>query len=163
VSCAWWRRCSWITPMVSWSVLGEAVRYRRTSSQVDRRQVRFKFSSRFNLCSLFSLVVIFYSFTLLFSIKQRALVLIGVAVFSWALWLSRNDVVFQESKSKSCLPVMFRGTYWIRSLSILSREEWRKTLKRRLSLVGNYCIGILQWKWVECFQAYSVLVYVAFS
>jgi hypothetical protein len=58
-----------------------------------------------------------------FSIKQRALVLIGVAAFSWTLWLSRNDVVFQESKSKSYLRVMFRGTYWIRSLSILSREE----------------------------------------
>jgi hypothetical protein len=56
--------------MVSWSVLGEAVRYRRTSSQVDRRQVRFNFSSRFNICSLFSVVVIFYSFTLLFPLSK---------------------------------------------------------------------------------------------
>jgi hypothetical protein len=31
-----------------------------------------------------------------FSHKQEALVLIRVATFCWALWLSRNDVVFQN-------------------------------------------------------------------
>jgi hypothetical protein len=36
-----------------------------------------------------------------FSRKQRALVLIGVAVFCWALWLGRNEMVFQKSKFKS--------------------------------------------------------------
>jgi hypothetical protein len=64
-----------------------------------------------------------------FSHKQRALVLIGVAAFCWALWLSRNEVVFQKSKSRSFLQVMFRGTFWIRSWSILSREEGRNALK----------------------------------
>jgi hypothetical protein len=44
-----------------------------------------------------------------FSHKQKALVTVGVAAFCWALWLSRNDVVFQKSKSKSILQVMFRG------------------------------------------------------
>jgi hypothetical protein len=64
-----------------------------------------------------------------FSHKQRALVIVGVAAFCWALWLSRNDVVFQKSKSKSILQVMFRGTFWIRSWSILSREEGKRILK----------------------------------
>jgi hypothetical protein len=58
-----------------------------------------------------------------FSHKQRNLVLVGVATFYWALWLSRNDVVFHKSKSKTILQVMFRGTFWIRSWSILSKEE----------------------------------------
>jgi hypothetical protein len=40
-----------------------------------------------------------------FSHKQRALVVVGVAAFCWALWLCRNDVVFQ--KSKFILQVMF--------------------------------------------------------
>jgi hypothetical protein len=31
-----------------------------------------------------------------FSRKQRGLVLIGVAAFCWALWLCRNDIVFQD-------------------------------------------------------------------
>jgi hypothetical protein len=32
-----------------------------------------------------------------FSSKQRNLVLIGLAAISWALWISRNDLVFQKS------------------------------------------------------------------
>jgi hypothetical protein len=53
-----------------------------------------------------------------FSHKQRDLVIVGVAAFCWVLWLSRNDVIFQKSKSKSILQAMFRGTLWIRSWSI---------------------------------------------
>jgi hypothetical protein len=64
-----------------------------------------------------------------FSQKQRALALIGVTAFCWAFWFSRNEVVFQKSKSKSFLQVMFRGTFWIRGWSILSREEGINTLK----------------------------------
>jgi hypothetical protein len=47
--------------------------------------------------------------------KQRALVLFGVVAFCWALWLIRNEAVFQKLKFKSILQVMFRGTFWIRS------------------------------------------------
>jgi hypothetical protein len=46
-----------------------------------------------------------------FSKKQRYLVLVGVAAFCWALWISRNDMVFHKSHSKSILQVMFRGTH----------------------------------------------------
>jgi hypothetical protein len=56
-------------------------------------------------------------------------VLVGVAAFCWALWLSRNDVVFHKSKSITILQVMFRGTFWIRSWSILSNEEDGLVLK----------------------------------
>jgi hypothetical protein len=58
-----------------------------------------------------------------FSHKQRNLVLVGVAAFCWALWLSRNVVVFHKSKSITILQVMFRGTFWIRSWSILSMRR----------------------------------------
>jgi hypothetical protein len=64
-----------------------------------------------------------------FSKKQRNQVLIGVTVFCWALWLSRNEVVFQRSNFKSILQVMFRDTFWIRSWSILSKEEEWSILK----------------------------------
>jgi hypothetical protein len=58
-----------------------------------------------------------------FSNKQRNQVLIGVAAFCWAL------IVFQRSKFISILLVMFRGTFWIRSWSILSKEEESNILK----------------------------------
>jgi hypothetical protein len=37
--------------------------------------------------------------------KQMKLVLLGVAVFCWALWLSENDVAFQRPKPSSFLQV----------------------------------------------------------
>jgi hypothetical protein len=36
-------------------------------------------------------------------------VLIGMTAFCWALWISRNDSVFQKSQYKSILQVIFRG------------------------------------------------------
>jgi hypothetical protein len=44
-----------------------------------------------------------------FSKKQRNLVLIGVAALCWAIWISRNDIVFHKSHFISILQVMFRG------------------------------------------------------
>jgi hypothetical protein len=64
-----------------------------------------------------------------FSNKQRNLVLIGMVAFCWALWISRNDLVFQKSQFKSILQVMFRGAFSIRSWSVLSKEEGRIILK----------------------------------
>jgi hypothetical protein len=37
--------------------------------------------------------------------------------------------VFYKSNSKSILQVMFRGTHWIRSWAILSKEDGRIILK----------------------------------
>jgi hypothetical protein len=56
-------------------------------------------------------------------------VLIGLAAICWALWISRNDLVFQKSQYKSILQVIFRGTFWIRSWSVLSKEDGRIILK----------------------------------
>jgi hypothetical protein len=63
-----------------------------------------------------------------FPFKQRNRVLLGVAAVCWAIWLSRNDMVFQRTRPNSCLQVIFRGAYWIRSWSILSKEEERDSL-----------------------------------
>jgi hypothetical protein len=64
-----------------------------------------------------------------FSSKQRNLVLIGLAAMCRALWISRNDLIFQKSQFKSILQVIFRGTFWIRSCSVLSKEGGRAILK----------------------------------
>jgi hypothetical protein len=67
------------------------------------------------------------------------MVLLGVAAFCWALWLSRNEVVFQRSKPLSFLQVMFKGIYWIRSWSILSKEVDKLVLTvecRRLEIAA---------------------------
>ena len=55
--------------------------------------------------------------------KLRKQFLIGVATLCWAIWLSRNDVVFNRKPSNSYLQVIFRGRYWTRLWSQLSKEE----------------------------------------
>jgi hypothetical protein len=77
-----------------------------------------------------------------FSKKQRNLVLVGMAAFCWALWISRNDLVFHKSQFKSILQVMFRGTYWIRSWAILSKEDGMVILKEGCRLLETMALEI---------------------
>jgi predicted secreted Zn-dependent protease len=93
------------------------------------RLMWFVISVTFGITAPTSTANLFGPWLARFPHKQKALVLIGIAAFCWALWLSRNDMVFQKSKSKSFLQVVFRGTYWIRSWSILSKEEGQEKLK----------------------------------
>jgi hypothetical protein len=77
-----------------------------------------------------------------FSKRQRNLVMVGMAAFCWAIWISRNDIVFHKSRYMSVLQVMFRGTHWIRSWSILSREEGRYILKEGCRWVESVALEI---------------------
>jgi hypothetical protein len=94
-----------------------------------------------------------------FSNKQRNQVLIGVAAFCWALWLCRNEIVFQRSKCVSILQVMFRGAFWIRTWSILSEEEEMNILKEGCRSLETMS-GVLQQEWLECSEAYHGLAAV---
>jgi hypothetical protein len=44
----------------------------------------------------------------------------AAAALCWAIWLSRNDVVFNSTKSNSSMQVT--GIYWIRSWLLLFKE-----------------------------------------
>ena len=46
--------------------------------------------------------------------KKRSLILMGVSAVCWAIWLSRNDIVFDKASIQSCLQIFFRATHWIR-------------------------------------------------
>jgi hypothetical protein len=75
-------------------------------------------------------------------------VLIGMAALCWALWISRNDLVFQKSQYKSILQVIFRGKFWIRSWSVLSNEDGRSILKhgcRELEAVALEIFHMYGW------------------
>jgi len=41
----------------------------------------------------------------------------------WAIWLSRNDVVFDKSPTKTYLQVLYRGTHWLRFWAQLQRRD----------------------------------------
>jgi hypothetical protein len=70
-----------------------------------------------------------------FSAKQRKHVLLRTATVCWAIWLSRNNAGFQRSKPCSCLHVIFKSAFWIRSWSILIKEE-----EQRCLLLGSHCL-----------------------
>jgi hypothetical protein len=72
-------------------------------------------SFTFGIKALASMINLFGPWLRSFWKKQRNKVLVGVVVFCWAVWLCRNEVVFQRSNFISILQVMFRGTYWIRA------------------------------------------------
>jgi hypothetical protein len=68
---------------------------------------------------------------------------LGAAALCWALWISRNDIVFNRSKPNSCLQVIFRGAYWIRCCRSCQKRKrcwswkeevviWRSLLWRSL-------------------------------
>jgi hypothetical protein len=46
-----------------------------------------------------------------------------VAALIWALWTSRNNLVFDNSSIKTYLQVLFRGTYWLRLWTQLQEHE----------------------------------------
>ena len=46
--------------------------------------------------------------------KYKPFLLTGAAAVIWAIWLQRNDSVFDRKLPKNFLQVLFRGTFWLR-------------------------------------------------
>lgn len=61
--------------------------------------------------------------------KAKKQILLGATALCWAIWLNRNDMVFNKIKTNSILQVIFRATHWIRWWSLLHKEDERITLK----------------------------------
>ena len=61
--------------------------------------------------------------------KLKSQLLVGASSICWAIWLTRNDIVFDKILAPSYLQVIFRGTYWARSWSLLQKEEDRHSMK----------------------------------
>jgi hypothetical protein len=55
--------------------------------------------------------------------KTKSQILVGASAVCWAVWLTRNDIVFDKAIAPSYLQVIFRGAYWIRSWSLLQKDD----------------------------------------
>jgi len=60
---------------------------------------------------------LFNSWSKLGTKKFNSLLLTAAAALLWAIWLTRNEVVFDRCRPKSLLQVLFRGTHWLRQLA----------------------------------------------
>jgi hypothetical protein len=71
----------------------------------------------------------------LFHKNLNALLSIAAAALTWTVWLTRNEVIFDKSRSKSFLQVLFRGTHWLRQWAQLQRCE---AIRNELVSTGQY-------------------------
>ena len=55
--------------------------------------------------------------------KLKRQLLVGASALCWAIWLNRNDVVFDKSPTKTYLQVLYRGTHWLRFRAQLQRRD----------------------------------------
>jgi hypothetical protein len=68
--------------------------------------------------------------------------LVGTGAILWAIWLSRNDVVFNKVSISSSMQVIFRGTHWTRTWANFQKEAKRKTLQVGCRLIETMTMEI---------------------
>ena len=74
--------------------------------------------------------------------KERNLILTGVSVVCWAMWLSRNDIVFDNVNPQPCLQILFRATYWIRFWALLRKEDDMNTIPENCQVLESMAMEI---------------------
>ena len=62
------------------------------------------------------------------SMKERRLIFVGAAALMWAIWYTRNDLIFEKKIFTSFMHAVFRGAYWLRFWSLLQPEDTKKTI-----------------------------------
>jgi hypothetical protein len=112
------------------------------------------------VCHALDLLDIFGSWLLGMDLKTKNLVITGVSALCWAIWISRNNLVFDNAHMMTYLQVLFRGTHWLRLWSRLQRSEDATVLIRnacrRLETLAMQFFYI---SWMEIFkQDYVVMV-----
>jgi hypothetical protein len=65
--------------------------------------------------------------------KYNSLLL--TAALCWAIWITRNEVIFDKCRPKSFLQVLFRGTHWLRQWARLQRHD---DLRDQLMTAGQH-------------------------
>lgn len=88
--------------------------------------------------------------------KLKKQILSGAAALCWAMWLNRNDMVFDNAKSNSFLQVIFRATHWIRWWSLLHKEEDRASFKTGCKLLETVIMEVFAkfgWKFRNRIEA----------
>ena len=63
----------------------------------------------------------------------KNLIITCVSALCWAIWISRNDLVFDKTQMLTYLQVLFRGTHWLRLWAQLQRSE------EAADLIRNAC------------------------
>jgi len=79
----------------------------------------------FNITPHMNILHMFNGWLIGLNKKRMYKILVGASAVCWAIWLSRNDMVFNNSRAATPLQVIFRGTHWIRFWALLQKENER--------------------------------------
>jgi hypothetical protein len=69
-------------------------------------------------------------------------ILVGAPALCWAIWLSRNCMVFNNTRAVTHMQVIFRGTHWIRFWVLLQKEDERLHIIRACRVLETTSIEI---------------------
>jgi hypothetical protein len=65
-------------------------------------------------------------------------ILIGVSALCWAIWLSRNDMIFNTTRVVTPIQVIFRGTHSICFWALLQKEDERPHIIRGCRVLDHF-------------------------
>ena len=70
----------------------------------------------------------------LYNKNERNLILVGCAALCWAIWRSRNDIIFDNVRYNSFLQAIFRGAYWLHFWAQLQHDDKPKEVFKTTSV-----------------------------
>ena len=96
-------------------------------------------------------------------LKVKNLIITGVAALCWAIWISRNDLVFNKTPMVTYLQVLFRATHWLRFWGYLQRVEDQEIIKetcRRIEVASMQFFSYFGWSFTNriTYWGYSMSV-----
>src|SRR5438128_1562789 len=63
-----------------------------------------------------------------FDKEIRNIVLLGATTTVWAIWLHRNDIVFEKKTNSSPLQVIYVISHWLCTWTVQQKEDLRVTV-----------------------------------
>jgi hypothetical protein len=58
-----------------------------------------------------------------YGLVYKKLLLTRISALFWSIWLTRNEMTFNQKPIPSIVQVIFRGTHWFRFWRLLQKEE----------------------------------------
>jgi hypothetical protein len=85
--------------------------------------------------------------------KTKNFILIWVSALCWALWLCRNNIVFEKSPMFTYMQVLFRATHWLRFWAQMQRldggEDILKQACHRMEVMTMQIFAYHGWRFTN--------------
>jgi hypothetical protein len=91
-------------------------------------------------------------------VRTKKFILTGVSALCWAIWLSRNDVVFNKVPMFTYLQVLYRATHWFRFWAQMQKSDGDKEIIKeachQLEVVAMQIYANFGWRFTYRISSY---------